>query len=232
MHILVNGPDTYTSFILLSYFFFIKYFSCYNLTMNEEKLKNYRKKRKFKETPEPIGGKKEPPGNEPLRKKPPGNEPPVNESPGNEPPVKEPIFVIQKHDATNLHYDLRLEIEGILASWAVPKGPPSELRSKRLAVRTENHPFEYAGFEGVIPEGEYGAGTVIIWDKGTYTNLREKKKEDNSDMEKSLKEGKIEIFLKGKKIKGGYYLIRTGRQNDREQWLLFKAADKKINPNQ
>ena len=202
MHTLVNGPDTYTSFILLLYFFFIKYFSCYNLTMNEERLNSYREKRKFKETPEPIGGKKEP-------------------------PVKEPIFVIQKHDATNLHYDLRLEVEGVLASWAVPKGPPAEPRAKRLAVRTEDHPFEYADFEGVIPEGEYGAGTVVIWDKGTYTNLREKKKEDNSDMEKSLKEGKIEIFLKGKKIKGGYYLIRTGRQNDREQWLLFKAGDKK-----
>jgi DNA ligase D-like protein (predicted 3'-phosphoesterase) len=139
---------------------------------------------------------------------------------------KEPIFVIQKHYATNIHYDLRLEIEGVLASWAVPKGPPLEPRTKRLAVRTEDHQFEYASFEGVIPEGQYGAGKVTIWDKGTYINLREKKKEEKTGMVKSLKEGKIEVWIKGEKIKGGYYLIRTGIQREKEQWLLIKAEDK------
>ncbi len=185
--------------------------------MNEEKLKNYRDKRKFKKTPEPGVSKKNP-----QEMKPPGKK-----SPGKGLSGIEPIFVIQKHDATNLHYDLRLEVEGALTSWAVPKGPPSEPRAKRLAVRTEDHPFEYADFEGVIPEGEYGAGTVIIWDKGTYMNMREKKEEDKADMEKSLKEGKIEVSFNGKKIKGTYFLIRTGSQKDKEQWLLIKAADKK-----
>jgi len=141
--------------------------------------------------------------------------------------VKEPIFVIQKHYARNLHYDLRLEIEGVLASWAVPKGPPTEPRARRLAVRTDDHLFEYADFEGVIPEGEYGAGKVIIWDKGTYINLRYRKKEDKTDMAKSLKEGKIEVRFKGKKINGIYYLIRTGIQREKEQWLLIKAEEKK-----
>lgn len=143
------------------------------------------------------------------------------------PPWKEPIFVIQKHFATNLHYDFRLEVDGALASWAVPKGLPEAPGAKRLAVRTEDHPLEYADFEGVIPEGQYGAGTVIIWDRGTYINLR-KEKEENTDMKKSLSEGKIEVWLKGGKVKGAYYLIKTGMQKDREQWLLIKAKDEKI----
>ena len=114
--------------------------------------------KKFDKTPEPRGGK--------MSDK-------MKES-GN--PAGEPIFVIQKHDARNLHYDLRLEINGVLVSWAVPKGPPLEAGARRLAVRTEDHPIEYAEFEGTIPEGQYGAGTVTIWDSGTYENLREKKK--------------------------------------------------------
>ena len=170
--------------------------------MIKNELKNYRDKRELKKTPEPGGGKHKPSG-------------------------KEPVFVIQKHFATNLHYDFRLEVEDVLASWAVPKGPPKDSGTKRLAVRTEDHPLEYADFEGVIPEGQYGAGTVIIWDRGTYINLR-KEKEENTDMKKSLSEGKIEVWLKGGKIKGGYYLIKTGIQKDKEQWLLIKAKDEKI----
>ncbi|MEA2015891.1 MAG: DNA polymerase ligase N-terminal domain-containing protein [Actinomycetota bacterium] len=169
--------------------------------MIKDELKNYRDISELKKTPEPGGGKHRPPG-------------------------KEPIFVIQKHFATNLHYDFRLEVEDVLASWAVPKGPPEYPGTKRLAVRTEDHPLEYADFEGVIPEGQYGAGAVIIWDRGTYINLR-REKEENTDMEKSLSEGKIEVWLKGGKIKGGYYLIKTGKQKDKEQWLLIKARDEK-----
>lgn len=165
--------------------------------MTEKKLKEYRSKRKFDKTPEPRAERKKP-------------------------SREEPIFVIQKHDATKLHYDLRLEMKGVLISWAVPKGPPPDSRTKRLAVRTEDHPIEYAGFEGTIPEGEYGAGTVVIWDRGTYENLREKKEEKTS-IEKSMKEGKIEVLLKGKKIKGIHYLIRTDKQKGKEQWLFIKA---------
>jgi bifunctional non-homologous end joining protein LigD len=169
--------------------------------MTESNLKEYSSKRKFNKTPEPSAGKKNPPG-------------------------REPIFVIQKHDARNLHYDLRLEIDGVLVSWAVPKGPPPDSGTRRLAVRTEDHPIEYAGFEGTIPEGEYGAGTVVIWDSGTYKNMREIK-EENTGIEKSLEEGKIEVLFKGEKIKGIYYLIRTDRKNDKEQWLFIKARENK-----
>lgn len=116
------------------------------------------------------------------------------------------IYVIQKHDATHLHYDLRLEMEGVLKSWAVPKTPPTEPGIKRLAVEVEDHPIEYAGFEGVIPKGEYGAGTVKIWDKGSYTLLERK-------------ENKITMDIRGEKLKGIYYLIRF---KDRKNWLFFK----------
>lgn len=134
-------------------------------------------------------------------------------------PGKKPIFVIQEHAASHLHYDFRLEIDGVLKSWAVPKGPSTDPSVKRLAVPTEDHPLEYAGFEGVIPEGEYGAGVVIIWDTGPYENLKE-----NETMSREYDEGKIEIFLEGHKLKGGYALIRTARGKD-ERWLFFKMKD-------
>ncbi|MFQ6068249.1 MAG: DNA polymerase ligase N-terminal domain-containing protein [Candidatus Bathyarchaeia archaeon] len=144
------------------------------------RLEEYRKKRNFKKTHEPIGEEKR-----------------VSEG---------SIYVIQKHNATHLHYDLRLEMDGVLKSWAVPKIPPIEPGTKRLAVEVEDHPVEYANFEGTIPEGEYGAGTVKIWDKGSYTLLERK-------------ESKITIDIHGEKLKGIYYLIRfKGKKN----WLFFK----------
>jgi DNA ligase D-like protein (predicted 3'-phosphoesterase) len=164
---------------------------------SDEKLKKYKEKRDFSKTSEPAPGKKK--------------------------KSKQFIFVIQKHDASSLHYDFRLEMEDVLKSWAVPKGPSTDPNQKRLAVLTEDHPLDYADFEGTIPEGEYGAGTVIVWDTGSYRNLRQEKRNDGLNMEESFQDGKIEVWLEGKKIKGGYVLIKTGRKEN--QWLLKKMKD-------
>jgi DNA ligase D-like protein (predicted 3'-phosphoesterase) len=130
--------------------------------------------------------------------------------------------VIQKHDASTLHYDFRLEAGGVLKSWAVPKGPSTDPRDKRLAMRTEDHPIEYARFEGVIPEG-YGAGTVLVWDTGHYRNLTERDGEE-VPIEEALENGHATFWLEGKKLKGGYALTRieTGKG---EKWLLVKMDD-------
>lgn len=162
----------------------------------KEPLREYQKKRKFNATPEPRGSSKK--------------------------SLKEPIFVIQKHAASHLHYDFRLEIDGVLVSWAIPKGPSSDPDEKHLAVMTEDHPMDYATFEGVIPEGNYGAGTVMVWDIGTYDNA---KKEYGISMEQALKDGKIEIDLHGKKLAGRYALIRTKLHNDERNWLFFKMKE-------
>lgn len=139
------------------------------------------------------------------------------------------IFVIQKHEASRLHYDFRIEIDDVLVSWAVPKGPSTDPKEKRLAIRTEDHPLEYADFEGIIPEDQYGGGTVIVWDRGKYENQRD------ISMSKALEEGKLEIWLKGQKIQGGYHFIRMKKnKEDNEQWLFMKArndkADARRNP--
>ncbi len=136
---------------------------------------------------------------------------------------KEPRFVIHKHDATRLHYDFRLEIGGVLKSWAVPKGPSTNPKEKRLALATPDHALSYIGFEGVIPEGEYGAGTVMVWDIGTYKNI---KKKDGKlvPLEKSYADGQIEVWLEGKKLKGGYALIKTKGLGE-NKWLLIKMRD-------
>jgi len=134
--------------------------------------------------------------------------------------------VIQKHDASNLHYDFRLEVEGVLKSWAVPKGPSTDPGEKRMAIPTEDHPLDYADFEGVIPEDEYGAGTVMVWDIGPYRNLRGAKENNKKSMKESHAEGKIEVWLEGKKITGGYALIKTSKGKD-ERWLLIKMKDEK-----
>jgi DNA ligase D-like protein (predicted 3'-phosphoesterase) len=123
-----------------------------------------------------------------------------------------PIFVVQRHDARNLHYDFRLEMDGVLKSWAVPKEPPKEKGIKRLAIQTEDHPLAYANFEGEIPEGEYGAGKVEIWDKGNF-ELRK------------LEEKEIFVTLHGDKLKGDYVLIKTKYGKEENGWLLFKKTD-------
>lgn len=136
---------------------------------------------------------------------------------------KRPQFVIQKHDASTLHYDFRLEVDGVLKSWAVPKGPSTDPAEKRLAIPTEDHPLEYADFEGVIPEGEYGAGTVLIWDHGSYRNITEKEGKTLA-MDKAIKAGHVLVELQGEKISGGYALHRTGSGSD-ARWLLIKMDD-------
>lgn len=151
---------------------------------------SYQKKRDFSKTPEPPSGGRE---------------------------GKNPIFVVQRHDASHLHYDFRLEVDGTLKSWAVPKGFPKTTKDKRLAVMTEDHPLAYARFEGRIPEGEYGAGTVKITDHGTYENLKETK------MATSLRQGHIEVHLLGEKYRGGYALIRM----EGKKWLLIKMKKQK-----
>jgi DNA ligase D-like protein (predicted 3'-phosphoesterase) len=166
----------------------------------DESLEAYRTKRDFKKTPEPAGGDEE--------------------------ELKHPIYVIQKHDSSHLHYDFRLEVEGVLKSWAIPKGPSTDPKVKRLAMPTEDHPIGYAAFEGNIPEGQYGAGTVMVWDIGTYRNLREEKQGKTGTMEQSYGEGKLEIWLEGKKLKGSYALIRTGFE--KRGWLIFKLKDEYV----
>lgn len=137
-----------------------------------------------------------------------------------------PIFVIQKHDASNLHYDFRIEVDGVLKSWAVPKGPSTDPSEKRLAVPTEDHPLEYADFEGIIPEDQYGGGTVIVWDRGSYENAKEEDDDGNRpSVGDQLEDGHVTIRLHGEKISGGYALIRTSGDDDDEQWLLVKMDD-------
>lgn len=134
----------------------------------------------------------------------------------------EKMFSIQKHDASSLHYDFRLENEGVLKSWAIPKGPSTDTSEKRLAVRTEDHPVDYIDFEGTIPKGEYGAGKVLLWDKGTYENITKKDGKLRS-VDKSIEAGHLVFNLKGEKIKGGYSLKRINKVKD--QWLFVKMDD-------
>ena len=163
-------------------------------------MKSYNEKRDFSKTREP----KEEPSQE-------GNE--------------KPIFVIQKHDATNLHYDFRLEIDNTLKSWSVPKGPSTDPSVKRMAIPTEDHPLAYADFEGVIPQGEYGGGTVMIWDTGEIKS--NKKDEDGNiiSLEDSFNNGSIEVVLHGKKLKGGYNLVEMKGGKMKGNWLLMKQDD-------
>ncbi|HEX5660196.1 MAG TPA: non-homologous end-joining DNA ligase [Polyangiales bacterium] len=126
-------------------------------------------------------------------------------------------FVVQKHDARRLHYDFRLEHDGVLLSWAVPKGPSLRAGERRLAVRTEDHPLSYADFEGIIPEGEYGGGSVIVWDRGTW--------QGEGDTEAALKKGRLSFALEGDKLHGRFHLVRTKPSGKQDQWLLFKSHD-------
>jgi bifunctional non-homologous end joining protein LigD len=163
-------------------------------------LQVYNKKRNFKETAEPSGKVK------------------ASES--------KLIFVVQRHKASRLHYDFRLEMDGVLKSWAVPKGPSMNPKDKRLAMMVEDHPYDYKDFSGIIPEGNYGAGIVEIWDKGTYADI------ENSDaktavknLKKGLKSGDFKFQLFGKKLKGEFVLVKMKNKED-NSWLLIKHRDK------
>ena len=176
-------------------------------------LKEYKQKRSFSKTPEPKGGK---PGEKSL------------------------LFVVQKHAASHLHYDFRLEMDGVLKSWAIPKGPSLDPADKRLAMQVEDHPFDYKDFEGIIPQGNYGAGTVMVWDTGTYEPLEEikgaggskelktvtgTKAAQNKVLLKELTSGSLKFRLNGKKLKGEFALVQTKGRGD-NSWLLIKHRDK------
>ena len=162
------------------------------MTLNE-----YRKKRRFNATPEPQGKKSAQQKSGASR-----------------------IFVVQKHAATRLHYDFRLEWNGVLLSWAVPKGPSTDPSVKRLAMQVEDHPLEYANFEGVIPAGEYGGGTVMVWDTGTW-------EAESPDVNAALKKGDLKFQLHGKKLRGSWVLVRTRGFGSatKTSWLLIKHRD-------
>ena len=139
---------------------------------------------------------------------------------------EEPRFVVQIHDASTLHFDFRLQVDDVLKSWSVPKGPSDDPHDKRLAMPTEDHPLEYEEFEGVIPKGEYGGGTVIVWDHGTYEPLSHDRKGRPMDFDESIERGHATFRLRGSKLHGEYALtrFRGGQDGDREAWLLVKAG--------
>jgi DNA ligase D-like protein (predicted 3'-phosphoesterase) len=174
--------------------------------MPRRSLSEYERKRDFEKTSEPGGGKRSPRSRAGPRA----------------PKRRHPRFTIQKHAATSLHYDLRLEIDGVAASWAVPKGPSLDPRDKRLAMRTEDHPLEYLEFEGVIPKGEYGAGPMIVWDRGVFENISETRRGEPLTLTEGLEKGDLKVFLLGEKIRGAFALVRTSEPGERERWLLIK----------
>src|SRR6267154_630494 len=154
-----------------------------------------------------------------LRKRPKGASP---EPRGGTPTTGHHSFVIQRHDATRLHYDFRLEINGVLKSWAVPKGPSLDPSVKRLAIHVEDHPLDYGDFEGTIPEGNYGAGEVILWDKGTYTA------EGSLPAEEQLRKGDLKIVLHGQKLNGSFVLVKLKNSSKQNEWLLIKHRDEYV----
>jgi bifunctional non-homologous end joining protein LigD len=165
---------------------------------DDDKLRTYREKRDFARTSEPSGGA---------------------------PTATGDAFVIQKYAARRLHYDLRLELDGVMLSWAIPKGPSFDTRTRRLAVRTEDHPLDYLGFEGVIPRGEYGGGAMIVWDRGRWAVTGE------GDAHTQLAAGHLRFTLEGEKVHGRWHLLRTKGFDDAdgngkgESWLFFKGKD-------
>lgn len=186
-----------------------------------ERLKEYRDKRDFSLTAEPAGGQADP-------------------------EAKRPLFCVQKHAASRLHYDLRLEVNGVLKSWAVPKGPSPDPADKRLAVMTEDHPLEYADFEGTIPEGEYGGGTVLLWDIGWWEPDLVRRKPGSArqreaaageaatadpppDPETDLANGELKFALHGEKLRGSWALVQMKGRGDKN-WLMIKHRDDDAQP--
>ena len=198
------------------------------------KLEEYRRKRKFDRTPEPSGDQPRvevspkkprkrilgaPPtsGEEDARWKASVRAKPASREHGD-------TFVVQKHSATRLHYDFRLAVDGVLKSWAVPKGPSLNPEDKRLAVETEDHPLDYAGFEGKIPEGNYGAGTVMVWDRGTFSVI------GNADALKQIERGEIKFHLNGEKLRGSFVLVKLKHGGKKNEWLMIKHKDPDVDP--
>jgi bifunctional non-homologous end joining protein LigD len=181
-----------------------------------EQLEEYRHKRDFKKTSEPAGGTGQAAKRSAKIKR----------------EAKELEFVIQKHAATRLHFDLRLELDGVMKSWAVPKGPSADPTIKRLAMQVEDHPIEYNTFEGTIPKGEYGGGTVMLWDRGTY---EPEKGEGEDGVREGYKKGDLKVVFHGKRMKGSWVLVRTrgwggggGGSGGKPSWLLIKHRDKYV----
>lgn len=171
---------------------------------SEAHLAEYRRKRKFDRTAEPSG-----------------------ENQGGAGPGGRPVFVVQLHDARRMHYDFRLEADGVLKSWAVPKGPSNDPQVKRLATPTEDHPMEYRAFEGVIPEGEYGGGTVMVWDEGTYRNrTRAGRSGPEISLAEGVEKGHVSFVLEGHKLNGAFALTRMSGRTGSDDWLLVKKADR------
>jgi bifunctional non-homologous end joining protein LigD len=172
-------------------------------TRKQPTLAEYRRKRDFTKTKEPSGRARRAKSKRKL------------------------AFVIQKHDASHLHFDLRLELDGVMKSWAVPKGPSYDPKVRRLAMEVEDHPMEYNKFEGVIPEGEYGGGTVMLWDRGTY-------EPEGGGGEDAVREGyergDLKIVFHGERMLGGWVLVRMRRSGKRNQWLLIKHRDEYASP--
>ncbi len=161
---------------------------------SSEKLKEYHEKRKSGKSGEPMGDKSS--------------------------DVADNAFSFQKHDASTLHYDFRLACEGVLKSWSVPKGPSTDPEEKRLAIQTEDHPMDYIDFEGVIPEGEYGAGTVLLWEKGIYEFIPNK---EGQSLSEAIDSGHFKVRLDGEKISGAWAMTRINE--DKKEWLLVKMDD-------
>lgn len=184
-----------------------------------DQLKEYQRKRDFEKTAEPSGAT--------ARKQ------AASRARANARTKDELRFVIQKHDASRLHYDLRLQMDGVMKSWAVPKGPSADPSVKRLAMQVEDHPIEYNTFEGTIPAGEYGGGTVMLWDNGTYEIENAITDDQNSAAHDEYERGELKLNFHGKRIKGSYALVRTkgmGGSSSKPSWLLIKHRDSEARP--
>jgi bifunctional non-homologous end joining protein LigD len=175
------------------------------MTTRSERLAEYRRKRDFSRTREPRGAATRRGARARL------------------------AYVIQRHEATRLHFDLRLELDGVMKSWAVPKGPSLDPAVKRLAIEVEDHPIEYNSFEGTIPEGEYGGGTVMLWDRGTYGYAGDAE-DPVAALRAGYRKGDFKFELRGKRLRGSWVLVRTRRQGRKNQWLLIKHRDDEADP--